>query len=142
MNKAEKKIETWIETGSCDASPMATSTATSEKAACARYHGRGYQRSPSKQKMKLTRYNARGTTQRKGTVATSRQTWLVTASSRIDAAAASRNHNVRVPRSGPDAARDSGGDWGTGCSRSYRSRIDGRCRHHSRKPASMAGISD
>ena len=73
-NSAEKKMATWIETGNPDSSPRATSTATSDTAACKRYSGRTYHRSPSKQKMKLTRYNASGTTHRKGTVATSRQT--------------------------------------------------------------------
>src|SRR3954465_13818301 len=50
---------------------------------------RRYQRSLSKHRMKLRRYNVRGTTHRNGIAATFWVRWLVTASRRAEAQAAS-----------------------------------------------------
>src|SRR5262245_17279321 len=54
---------------------------------------REYQRSLSKQRMKVTRYRASGTIHRKGMTATSRHTRLVVASSITEGTIASPNHN-------------------------------------------------
>src|SRR4029453_15511251 len=56
---------------------------------------REYQRSLSKQRMKVMRYRARGTIHRKGMTATSRQRRLVVAGSITEGTMASPNHKPR-----------------------------------------------
>src|SRR5579872_4208698 len=86
-------------------------TATSAAAAAGIRKRREYQRSLSKQMMNDNKYRLSGSTQRNGTLATSRQTWFVVANNRIEGTIARANHKNSVPFEGRTAvAAEAGTD--------------------------------
>ncbi len=66
---------------------------------------REYQRSLSKQKMNDIKYNVRGSTHKKGTLATSMQTWLVVATSSVEGTIARKNQSKLVCQVGEGTSR-------------------------------------
>src|ERR1700722_18992288 len=61
---------------------------------------REYHQSLSKHRMNDNRDSVKGSTHRKGTLATSRQTWFVVAKRSTDGAIANPNHRSLVPNEG------------------------------------------
>jgi predicted deacetylase len=86
---------------------MTITTVAVETANASMNNRREYQWSLSKQRMNENRYSVSGKTHRKGTAATSRQTWFVVANNITDAAIANPNHMIRVPIFGSESPQES-----------------------------------
>src|SRR5580700_12118473 len=98
---------------------------------------REYHQSLSKQRMNDNRYNVRGSTHRKGTLATSRQTWFVVASSRTEGTMAKANHKSCVCHGGLTLGvrldSTAGKAFGTVAGRAWRAATHAQLAHKTAK---------